>query len=52
LSWLGSHAVSEYSAAILLTAGKTVRPVTLPAISHCVGDSLSALHVFGMGIGG
>jgi hypothetical protein len=52
LSSLGSHAVSVYSAAVPLTPGRTVRPVTLPAISHGVGDSLSALHAFAMGIGG
>lgn len=44
--------MSVYATAIPLTAGKTVRSVTLPAISHGVGDSLNALHVFAMGIGG
>lgn len=51
-STLGSHAVSVYATAIPLTAGKTVRSVTLPAISQGVGDSLNALHIFAMGIGG
>jgi hypothetical protein len=35
-----------------LAPGKTVQSVTLPAISHGVGDSLNALHIFAMGIGG
>ena len=48
----GRPRVSVYSAAVPLAPGKTVRPVTLPAVSHGVGGSLSALYVFAMGIGG
>ena len=51
-STLGQHAVSVYATAVPLTPGKTVQSVTLPAISHGVGDSLNALHIFAMGIGG
>ena len=47
----GEHS-EGISAAVPLAPGKAVRSVTLPAISHGVGDSLSALHVFAMGIGG
>ena len=48
----GQPRSERISAAVPLTPGKAVRPVTLPAISHGVGDSLGAPHVLAMGIGG
>jgi beta-glucosidase len=51
-STLGDHQVSVYSDAVPLTAGKTVQSVTLPAISHGIGDSLNGLHLFAWGLVG
>ncbi|MGA2828691.1 MAG: hypothetical protein ABSF03_21525 [Streptosporangiaceae bacterium] len=44
--------MSVYSTSVPLNAAKTVESITLPAISDGVGDSLNALHIFAMGIGG
>jgi hypothetical protein len=51
-STLGDHQVSVYSDAVPLTAGKTVQSVTLPEISHGIGDSLNGLHLFAWGLVG
>jgi beta-glucosidase len=51
-STLGDHPVSVYSDAVALAAGKTVQSVTLPDISHGIGDSLNGLHLFAWGVVG
>ncbi|HWG12722.1 MAG TPA: hypothetical protein VG268_05550, partial [Streptosporangiaceae bacterium] len=51
-STLGDHQVSVYSDAVPLTAGKTVQSVTLPEISHGIGDSLNGMHIFALGVVG
>jgi beta-glucosidase len=51
-STLGSHQVSVYATAVSLAAGKTIKSVTLPAVSHGVGDSMNAMHIFAVGVGG
>lgn len=51
LSTESAHAVSIYSAAIPLQAGKTVVSVTLPSISNGIGGGLTDMHIFAMGIG-
>jgi hypothetical protein len=49
-STLGDHQVSVYSDAVPLTAGKTIQSVTLPEISHGIGDSLNGMHLFAWGL--
>jgi beta-glucosidase len=51
-STLGDHQVSVYSDAVPLTAGETVQSVTLPEISHGIGDSLNGMHIFALGVVG
>jgi hypothetical protein len=41
-----------YSDAVPLTAGKTIRSVTRPEISHGIGDSLNGMHLFAWGLTG
>jgi beta-glucosidase len=43
--------VSVYSASVPLTAGKTVKYLTLPAISHGAHSGQPAMHVFATAIG-
>jgi hypothetical protein len=51
-STLGDHQVSVYPDAVPLTPGKGAQPVTLPEISHGIGESLNGMHLFTWGAGG